>query len=224
MSQSCKKKSFRFIYKNHKGEVKPREIIPQGIEYGIAPGQDHAAWLLWGVDIEKNEQRAFVLNHIKNFDDELKPQSVQLDRHFCVTVYIFNQLKTKTLLLFHRKLNRWIPPGGHVDINELPEEAARREVFEETGLDVNLAAERPSFDGALLRPDGLQLNPIVAGKHEHIDFVFQAQVHEEENLTLNELETKGLRWFDIAEVRQGRVVTFPSIIYWLDKMTGNPKC
>jgi 8-oxo-dGTP pyrophosphatase MutT (NUDIX family) len=40
------------------------------------------------------------------------------------------------LLHLHRKLGMWLPPGGHIERDELPDDAAVREVFEETGLRV----------------------------------------------------------------------------------------
>jgi len=36
----------------------------------------------------------------------------------------------------HPKLKKWLPPGGHVEENESPPEAATREVKEETGLEI----------------------------------------------------------------------------------------
>ena len=42
----------------------------------------------------------------------------------------------KVLLVEHRKLGVWLYPGGHIDPNETPDEALRREVLEETGLEV----------------------------------------------------------------------------------------
>jgi len=39
------------------------------------------------------------------------------------------------LFLLHKKLNKWVAPGGHIDDNENPETAAFREVKEETGVD-----------------------------------------------------------------------------------------
>ena len=54
-----------------------------------------------------------------------------MHRHFTATAFIIDS-KGRTLLLWHKRLNRWMPPGGHIDDNETPEEAARRECKEET--------------------------------------------------------------------------------------------
>lgn len=209
----------QFSYKNYKGEISQRRVLPAKVEFGLAPGQSQAEWLLWGTDLEKKETRAFVLNHIVSFSHAALPAAKKLDRHFCVTVYIFDPEKKHTLLLHHKKLNKWIPPGGHLDANELPEEAALREVFEETGLRVELMAEKPSFEGSMLRPEGVQLNPIVSGEHEHMDFVFQAIAPYQASLNLNENESLGLKWFSVEEIVLGTVDTFPSIKYWLRRMT-----
>ena len=51
------------------------------------------------------------------------------------------------LLVHHRRLDRWLLPGGHVEPEDAAiEEAARREVVEETG--VALAYPRPSASAA----------------------------------------------------------------------------
>ena len=41
------------------------------------------------------------------------------------------------LLHRHRRLHRWLQPGGHLDPDERPEDGARRECREETGLEVH---------------------------------------------------------------------------------------
>ena len=41
------------------------------------------------------------------------------------TVSLFIVEKGKLLLIHHRKLDRWLPIGGHIELDEDPEQAAR---------------------------------------------------------------------------------------------------
>ncbi len=71
----------------------------------------------------------------------------------------------------------WLPPGGHIEENELPDDAAVREVFEETGLRVELVGDRRedvSDPVQLHRPAGVQLENIESG-HQHIDLIYFAK-------------------------------------------------
>ncbi|WBA55398.1 NUDIX domain-containing protein [Providencia sp. 21OH12SH02B-Prov] len=54
-------------------------------------------------------------------------------KHFTATALIRNH-SGEFLLHKHRKLNIWLPPGGHIEENEEPQDAVIREVLEETGL------------------------------------------------------------------------------------------
>lgn len=44
----------------------------------------------------------------------------------------------KVLLVKHKKLKQWLCPGGHIEGNELPHQAAEREFLEETGIKVQV--------------------------------------------------------------------------------------
>ena len=87
----------------------------------------------------------------------------------------------RVLLLFHAKLGLWLPPGGHVEVGELPDEAAVREVLEETGVrcrlvgDVGVEVEYPR---QLIRPFGIQVEDIRPGV-QHIDLVYFAVAEED---------------------------------------------
>ena len=54
------------------------------------------------------------------------------------TVAIFVVHDGRVLLIHHRKLDQWLPLGGHIELDEDPEAAALREAKEESGLDVEL--------------------------------------------------------------------------------------
>jgi 8-oxo-dGTP pyrophosphatase MutT (NUDIX family) len=99
----------------------------------------------------------------------------QTSRHFTVAVFVV--WDGAVLLHLHRKLGMWLPPGGHIERNELPDEAAVREVFEETGVEVDLVGERREDiedPVQLYRPAGVQLENIGPG-HQHIDLIYFAR-------------------------------------------------
>jgi 8-oxo-dGTP pyrophosphatase MutT (NUDIX family) len=56
------------------------------------------------------------------------------------TVFVFHRFPEgwKVGLIWHPRLQEWMPPGGHIESDENPAEAAVREVSEETGLAVTL--------------------------------------------------------------------------------------
>lgn len=95
-------------------------------------------------------------------------------RHFTVAVFVVHA--GRVLLHYHRKLGRWLPPGGHVEENELPDDAALREVLEETGVRARLVGARGLPVRAprqLVVPAGIQVEDIFPG-HQHIDLVYFA--------------------------------------------------
>jgi len=59
------------------------------------------------------------------------------EKHFTASCWITSTGKPKKILLIHhKKLGRWLQPGGHIEKFENPVVAAIREVREETGLEI----------------------------------------------------------------------------------------
>src|SRR5262245_36005362 len=112
--------------------------------------------------------------------------------HYAIdfTVAIFVVQNGKVLLIHHRKLDKWLPLGGHIELNEDPEAAALREAKEESGLDVELIGERPptteSGTRALIAPRFLDIHRINE-MHEHIGMIYWARPRNGA-LKLSELE------------------------------------
>jgi 8-oxo-dGTP pyrophosphatase MutT (NUDIX family) len=94
------------------------------------------------------------------------------------TVAIFVVHERKVLLILHRKLKKWLPLGGHVELDEEPETAALREAYEESGLEVELLGERPptteAGTRALIAPRFLDIHRI-SETHEHIGMIYWAR-------------------------------------------------
>jgi 8-oxo-dGTP pyrophosphatase MutT (NUDIX family) len=94
------------------------------------------------------------------------------------TVAIFVVHDEKILLIHHRKLDKWLPLGGHIELDEDPEQAALREAKEESGLDVELLGERPPTTSpgtrALIAPRFLDIHRI-SDTHEHIGMIYWAR-------------------------------------------------
>lgn len=61
-----------------------------------------------------------------------------IPQHFTASAVVI--AKEHILLVHHRRIAAWLPPGGHLEEHEMPHEAAIREVLEETGVAVELWA------------------------------------------------------------------------------------
>lgn len=118
------------------------------------------------------------------------------------TVSLFIVRDGKVLLVHHRKLGRWLPVGGHIELGEDPEEAARREAKEESGYDIELFGARPprDFPGTkiLTAPSFLDVHDI-SEHHRHVGLIYFARVAGGE-LRLAEAEHHAIRWFSPADL------------------------
>ncbi len=135
---------------------------------------------------------------------------METTRHFTATVYVVND--GATALHEHDRLGITIPPGGHVDRDELPHEAGKREVREETGLDPTLLGESPDVpapDGFALPSPRYQLcydiNVQEDGSvgHQHIDHVYFATVPSRDvDPADGEAGVDVWEWYDPADLRE----------------------
>ena len=143
-----------------------------------------------------------------------------MEKHFATSGFIVNESSTKLLMVYHKKLETWLIPGGHLEPDEEPVDGVIREVLEETGVSIKVidASFLPGVvdskkESAIPNPY-LMLKEFIPEKgdkpaHIHIDFIFLGMADENEVIKKQEAEVNEVKWFDLSEVLE--MDTFESI-------------
>jgi 8-oxo-dGTP pyrophosphatase MutT (NUDIX family) len=126
-----------------------------------------------------------------------------MDRHLTVTGFVVH--KGRTALHWHRKIQAWLPAGGHIEAGEDPVEAVLREVREEFALEAEVVplAPRVSYSSgpAQLEPPYTLLVCPVEPNHEHIDLVYFLRVTAGYPGRSHDPDT-AIRWVDERTLRE----------------------
>lgn len=145
-----------------------------------------------------------ILNVLDNEDEfkNVKKDKKLLRKSMTSSVYVVNE--NKVLLHRHKKYNTIFPLGGKIDGNEVPHETAIREVYEESGLNIDLY----NRDNELNLGRVVQLiSPMytllenVDKEVENIDFIYFAKAITTEINPQNG-ESKEFYWFTKEEIEK----------------------
>lgn len=160
-----------------------------------------------------NEQQAKVLDLLANsrlksqldelqanqFIDFIRENPACCERglpigHLTGSAWLVSNDGQRALLMHHRKLNRWLQPGGHADGNADLAQVALREAIEETGL-TEMYVESDIYDLDRHRIPARGNEP----EHWHYDVRFVVRAMGGELFVQNE-ESLALAWFDIKKL------------------------
>ncbi|MCL5114072.1 MAG: NUDIX domain-containing protein [Patescibacteria group bacterium] len=121
------------------------------------------------------------------------------------TVEVFVVFRNKVLLRKHDKYKKWLGVGGHIELDEDPNEAAIREVKEEVGLDVKLddslvETKQENETRELIPPYFLNRHKI-SGSHEHNALVYFATSNADKiSEAIEEEKSEECKWFTKEEI------------------------
>lgn len=116
--------------------------------------------------------------------------------HLTGSAWLVSNDGKRALLMHHRKLNRWLQPGGHADGSADLANVALREAEEETGL-LDLHVHPNIFDLDRHMIPARDNEP----EHWHYDVRFVVQAMGKEDFVQNE-ESLALAWFDIKKLAE----------------------
>lgn len=118
----------------------------------------------------------------------------RLEGHFTASALLVSADGRRTLLTHHRKLDRWLQPGGHADGDTDLARVALTEATEESGL-TGLRVEGGIFD---LDRHWIPERKGVPG-HWHHDVRYVVRAGDDERYVVGE-ESNDLAWLDIDAV------------------------
>lgn len=129
-------------------------------------------------------------------------------RHFTATGFVVDG--SRTLLHWHKRLQQWMPPGGHIEADEDPVQAVLREIEEETGLVTEVIPQREAagfeYPEQLSPPYTILVEDIPGPEdpHKHIDMIYFCRLVDGGRDRLADDPT--LRWVDEDDLRRSEAM------------------
>ena len=145
--------------------------------------------------------RDLVSSHADCFDRTCRPG------HVTASAWVVTASRERVLLVHHRKLDRWLQPGGHADGQTDVAAAALREANEETGLRrLRLSDESQSplpldLDVHIIPARYNAAGELIEDAHEHHDVRLLVIADGDITPRVSD-ESHAVRWYTADELQQ----------------------
>lgn len=117
--------------------------------------------------------------------------------HFTASAWVHLSSTNEVLLLHHRKLDKWLQPGGHADGNSNLHEVAIKELEEEAGINYSHIDNIKIFDIDIHTIPANSKDP----QHLHLDVRFKISLTKKPTININN-ESKGYEWVQLDKVKE----------------------
>ena len=155
---------------------------------------------------QKEIQDKFIL-FIENNPDCLLRSN--LKGHLTASAFVMDLKTQQVLLIHHKKLDKWLQPGGHCDGDADLLRVAIKEVFEETGLKIQA-------NGQSIKGLDIHIIPEYKGipEHKHYDVRYIFESDSSLPLIQNH-ETTGIQWINLEDLKD--FINDETVLLMLDK-------
>jgi 8-oxo-dGTP diphosphatase len=155
------------------------------------------------LDALESEHIADTLRWLESTDDVFRrSKPATPDRHLVSYVVILDRQNLEVLLVDHVNAGLFLPPGGHVEPDEHPAAAARRECREELGIEASFSERAAPFFVTVTTTVGLD-----AG-HSDVSLWFVSDGSRHLEMTVDQVEFRGSRWWTLQEVQSASAEGF----------------
>jgi len=146
---------------------------------------------------QEEHDKAQMLKFMRSNDNYLEREN-QI-AHFTASMWTVNKERTKTLMVHHNLYNSWSWIGGHADGMEDLCAVAMKELREETGVKHARLVSEEVFSLETLTVNGHVRKGVWVPGHLHFNLTFLAEADESEELTAQEEENSGVKWWTFEE-------------------------
>lgn len=134
--------------------------------------------------------------------------------HITGSAWLLNPAGDKALMTLHRKLKRWVQPGGHADGQWDTLGVALREAEEESGISGILPVSEDIFD------IDIHLIPARPGEKEHYHYDIRYLLRAPHEKFVISDESDALEWWDAGDFAARRDKTDEAVLRMAARIPG----